>query len=278
VSGIDGIRQDTWQYVPRSFWRDWMTAIRREYPSLRVVGEVSDGDPALVSFFQGGRPGFDGIDDKVDAVFDYPTYYTLRSAFAQGKPLRDVAMMLGRDRLYPNAGALVTFLGLHDVPRFMSETGATTKGLELAFTFLLTVRGTPLIYYGDEIAMPGGGDPENRRDFPGGWPSDKHDAFASSSRSASEQEVWAHVQKLLQLRAARADLRTGAMEHLVAGEHVFVYRRGHTLVALNNDTAAAKVRLAPMQLHADALGVCSMPAADASGVTIEIPARSGCVF
>jgi glycosidase len=278
VSGVDGIRQDTWQYVPRSFWRDWMTAIRREYPSLRVVGEVSDGDPTLVSFFQGGRAGFDGIDDKLDAVFDYPTYYTLRTAFAQGKSLRDVAMMLGRDRLYPNAGALVTFLGLHDVPRFMSETGATAKGLELAFTFLLTSRGTPLIYYGDEIAMPGGGDPDNRRDFPGGWASDAHDAFASSSRSASEQEVWAHVQKLLQLRAARADLRTGVMEHLVASEHVYVYRRGRTVVALNNDTTPAHVHLAPMQLHPDALGVCSMPTADASGVTLEIPARSGCVF
>jgi glycosidase len=278
VSGIDGIRQDTWQYVPRSFWRDWMTAIRREYPSLRVVGEVSDPDPVLVSFFQGGRARFDGVDDKLDAVFDYPTYYSLYGAFAQGKPLRDVAMMQSRDRLYPNAGALVTFLGLHDVPRFMGATGATTKGLELAFTFLLTSRGTPLIYYGDEVAMAGGSDPDNRRDFPGGWPGDTHDAFTSSGRSAGEQELWAHVQKLLQLRAARADLRTGAMEHLVAGENVYVYRRGHTIVALNNDTTPARVHLATMPLHADALGVCSMPTADASGVTLEVPARSGCVF
>lgn len=55
--------------------------------------------------------------------------------------------------------------------------------------------------------MPGGGDPDNRRDFPGGWSGDKHDAFAAGGRSKEEQEVWAHVQKLLQLRAARADLR-----------------------------------------------------------------------
>jgi len=242
------------------------------------VGEVYAGDPTLVSFFQGGRRGFDGIDDKVDALFDYPMYYTLRSAFAQGKPLRDVAMMLGRDRLYPNADALVTFLGLHDVPRFMSESGATTKGLELAFTFLLTARGTPMIYYGDEIAMPGGGDPENRRDFPGGWPRDAHDAFSPSGRSAGEQEVWAHVQKLLQLRASRPELRTGAMEHLVAGENVFVYKRGRTVVAINNDTASVTVYLPPMPAHTDALGVCSAPTADAAGITLEIPARSGCVF
>ncbi len=278
VSGIDGIRQDTWPYVPRAFWRDWMTAIKRQYPTLRVVGEVLDGDPTLVSFFQGGRTGFDGIDDKVDALFDFPLYYTIRGAFAQGKSLRDVAQMLGRDRLYPNAGALVTLLGLHDVPRFMSEAGATTQGLELAFTFLLTSRGTPLIYYGDEIALPGGGDPDNRRDFPGGWPRDAHDAFAAAGRSTDEQHVWAHVQKLLRLRAERAELRTGTMQHLESGEQTFVYRRGHTVIALNNDSKPAEVHLPAMTLPADALGVCSAPAAESAGVTIVIPARSGCVF
>ena len=277
-SGVDGIRQDTWPYVPRGFWRDWMTAIRREYPSLRVVGEVSDGDPTLVSFFQGGREGFDGIDDKVDALFDYPLFYTVRRAFAEGKSLREVSMMLGRDRLYPNAGALVTFLGLHDVPRFMSEQGATTQGLELAFTFLLTSRGTPMIYYGDEIALPGGSDPDNRRDFPGGWAGDPRDAFTPSGRNADEQKVWSHVQKLLQLRAARADLRTGAMTHLASGEQLLVYRRGRTIVALNNDSKPAEVHLPSKTLSADALGVCSAPTADSSGVTIVIPARSGCVF
>lgn len=277
-SGIDGIRQDTWPYVPRGFWRDWMTKIRREYPKLRVVGEVSDGDPTLVSFFQGGRVQYDGIDDKVDALFDYPLFYPMRSAFGQGKPLRDVAIMLSRDRLYPNPNALVTFLGLHDVPRFMSETGATTDGLALAYTFLLTSRGTPLIYYGDEIALPGGGDPDNRRDFPGGWASDAKNAFAPAGRSPDEQKLWTHVQKLLQLRAERADLRTGALKEIVATENVLVYRRGHSIVALNNDTRPAEVRLPGVTLGADAFGGCSVPATGGDGATIVIPARSGCIF
>ncbi|HMI59196.1 MAG TPA: alpha-amylase family glycosyl hydrolase [Gemmatimonadaceae bacterium] len=278
VSGIDGIRQDTWPYVPRTFWSAWMTAIKREYPKMRVVGEVLDGDPTLVSFFQGGRARYDGVDDKVDALFDYPLHYTIRNAFAQGKSLRDVSQMLGRDRLYPDAGALVTLFGSHDVPRFMSESGATTKGLELAFTFLLTSRGTPLVYYGDEIAMPGGGDPENRRDFPGGWASDKRDAFAAAGRSKDQEEVWSHVQKLLQLRSARADLRTGGMLHLYASDQQFVYKRGSTVIALNNDSLPATVHLPAMKLGADALGACSARAADSGGVTLVIPARSGCVF
>ena len=71
--------------------------------------------------------------------------------------------MLGHDHLYPNPNVLVTFLGLHDVARFMNEPGATVEGLKLASTFLMTARGTPLVYYGDEIAMRGGNDPDNLR-------------------------------------------------------------------------------------------------------------------
>jgi glycosidase len=281
VTGIDGIRQDTWPYVPRRFWRDWMTAIKREYPTLRVVGEVFDGNPTLVAFFEGGRAQFDGIDDKVDALFDFPLYFAMRNAFAQGRSIREVAVMLSHDRLYLRPSSLVTFLGLHDVARFMSEPGATMDGLKLAYTFLLTARGTPLIYYGDEIEMPGGGDPDNRRDFPGGWPGDARNAFETSGRTATEQAVWTHVQRLLRLREARADLRRGATEHLHAGEQAFVYRRGRTVVALNNDTKLVEVRLPAVELahDHDALGLCPDPRRDTGGgVTVVIPPRTGCVF
>ena len=278
VSGIDGIRQDTWPYVPRAFWRDWMAAIKREYPSMTVVGEVFDGDPSLVSFFQGGRRGWDGIDTRVDALFDFPLLFPLRRAFAEGKSLREVAQMLSRDHLYPNASALMTFLGNHDVGRFMNEAGATIDGLKLAYTFLLTVRGTPLLYYGDEIAMPGGGDPDNRRDFPGGWRSDPRNAFEASGRTEQQEAVWSHVQRLLELRAERSDLRTARMEHLQAGEQSFVYRRGRTVVALNNDTAAVTIRLPLASLPNDALGRCARPIAEGGVVTIVVPPRSGCVF
>lgn len=278
VSGMDGIRQDTWPYVPRRFWRDWMNAIKREYPTLRVVGEVFDGDPTLIAFFEGGRAQFDGIDDKVDALFDFPLYFTLRNAFAQGKPLREVAMMLARDRLYLRPSSMVTFLGLHDVSRFMNERGATVDGLKLAHTFLLTARGTPLIYYGDEIALPGGNDPDNRRDFPGGWSGDPRSAFEATGRTADQQAIWTHVQRLLRLRSERADLRRAATEHLHVGEQAFVYRRGRTVVALNNDTSRVEIRLPVMSLPADALGLCPAPRRDAGGMTLVIPPRTGCVF
>lgn len=278
MTGIDGIRQDTWPYVPRHFWRDWMSAIKREYPTLRVVGEVFDADPALIAFFEGGRPQFDGLDDRVDALFDFPLYFPLRNAFGQGKPVREVAQMLSRDRLYRDPMSLVTFAGLHDVGRFMNEPGATVEGLKLAHTFLLTARGTPLVYYGDEIAMPGGGDPDNRRDFPGGWSDDPRNAFQASGRTASEQDVFEHTRKLLRLRAERSELRRAPMEHLHVGEQTFVYRRGRTVVALNNDSKPAEIRLSTPELGEDALGLCAPAQKHGSEVMLIVPPRTGCVF
>lgn len=278
MSGIDGIRQDTWPYVPRRFWRPWMTALKREFPKIRVVGEVWDGNPALVAFFEGGRPQFDGIDDQVDMLFDFPLHYPMRRAFGEGGHLREVAQMLSNDRLYLDPSSLVTFLGLHDVSRFMNEKGATPAGLKLAYTFLLTTRGTPLLYYGDEIGLPGGGDPDNRRDFPGGWREDPRNAFEAAGRTADEQSIYSHIQTLLKLRAQHGDLRGARTESLVTAQQTFVYRRGGMVVALNNDTIPVTVRVPLGALGADRLGLCANPRIEGNLPVITLPARTGCIF
>ncbi len=247
ITGLDGIRQDTLPYVHRRFWRGWMAAIKREHPDLRVVGELFDGDPALVSFFQGGESRFDGIDSGIDTVFDFPLFFKIREAFAGEGTLKDVAMMVARDHLYRDSSMLVTFLGLHDVARFMNEPRASTASLRAAFTLLTTVRGIPLVYYGDEIAMPGGSDPDNRRDFPGGWASDSRNAFEASGRTAPEDEVFSHVRRLLHLRKEWAPLRRGRMVHLAADEETWVYARvldGQVaVVALNAGAGAGPVTI-----------------------------------
>ena len=186
--------------------------------------------------------------------------------------------MLSRDWLYPDAGALVTLIDTHDVSRFMSEPGATAAGLRLAFTFLLTARGTPLLYYGDEIGLPGGGDPDNRRDFPGGFPGDPRDAFTAAGRTPEQQAIWSHVQKLLQLRADRPELRDSAMVNLYVGDQAWVYRRGPSVVALNNDKQPVEVRLPLSSLRADALSVCAVPRREGKDLILTIPARKGCIF
>jgi glycosidase len=233
MTGFDGIRQDTLPYVPVAFWKQWSAALHKQYPKLRAVGEVFDGDPAVPSFFQGSA---------VDTVFDFPTYFNIRDVFAKGASFETAAKTLAKDRYYQDPNSLVTFLGLHDVARFMNEPGATVAKLKMAFTYLLTVRGTPMIYYGDEIGMPGGDDPDCRRDFPGGWKEDARNAFEQSGRTADEQEVFGYVQRLLALRAKIPALQNGKFEDLAVTEKTWAFARGDsTVIVMNNGNEAADV-------------------------------------
>jgi neopullulanase len=288
IAGFDAIRQDTWPYVQRSFWRDWMAAIKRQYPAVTAVGEVFDGDPALESYFQGGRE-HEGIDTGLDSVFDFPTYFKMREAFGKGHSLREVASIVGHDYLYPRPAALVTFFGNHDTSRFMSDPGATVDGLKLAFTCLLTLRGIPTIYYGDEIGLQGGGDPDNRRDFPGGWPGDSHDAFAASGRSSEESAVVEHVKMLIHLRSGLPSLRSGELVTLLADEQLWIYARrsgGETaIIVLNNDTKAVQTEVSTGILSlkdgtklSGRLGVVPNLIVNKGLAHISLPARSAEVF
>ena len=279
VTGIDAIRQDTWVYVPRTFWRPWMAAIKREYPRLTVVGEVLNEDPAVVSFFEGTKSNFDRVRTGIDQVFDFPLQAAVRRVFMRGASVRELAQTLGRDRLYDHPERLVTVTDNHDLDRLPFGPGATDEGLLLAYTFLLTTRGIPQLYYGNEIGLNGGSDPDNRRDFPGGWREDARNAFEASGRDAREQRIFTHVQNLLRLRRERPELRDARTEHLFVGELVYVYRRGGTVVVINNGPTAAQVRLPGLTLARTAvIGGCGSPRADGDGVVVDVEGRAGCVF
>jgi len=284
TAGFDGIRQDTLPYVPRSFWSRWSSALKQQFPSLRAVGEVLDANPAITSFFQGGRQESDGIDSGIDSVFDYPEYFKIREAFARGKDLETVAKTMADDSLYPHAENLVTILGDHDVKRFMSEPGATVEGLKLAFTFLLTARGIPVIYYGDEIGMKGGNDPDNRRNFPGGWSGDAHNAFEVSGRSAEEASILDYVRRLTALRARLAPLRRGKMTELAESKQSWAYMRqsgsGIVIVALNNgpEPCDIAVHLVGSPLFHGELGVTGTLPFHGGTAIIHLAARSSAIY
>jgi glycosidase len=112
---------------------------------------------------------------------------------------------------------------------------------------LLTLRGIPQIYSGDEIAMPGGGDPDNRRDFPGGFPGDPRDAFTNSGRTAEQQETFAHVQSLLALRKTHPALRTGKQWHIGWDDNYYAFLRElpqeKLLVVFNNAGSARDLHI-----------------------------------
>ena len=243
-TGLDGIRMDTWQYVPNRFWSEWTGTIKREFPKFKVVGEVKDGDGVHTSFFQGGRVRFDGVDSGLDSLLDFPLFYPIRHAFAEGKAIDEIPKTLAKDYLYTNPEMLVTLLGGHDDGRFMSEKGATIAGLKLANAFVLTTRGVPQLYYGDEIAMEGEDEPATRGDFPGGFPGDNRNAFTAAGRSKDEQEVFEFIRQLTTLRRELEPLQIGALVNLYVSEQQYAYARtlgrNSVIVVFNNDNNAAE--------------------------------------
>lgn len=237
ITGLDGIRQDTIQYMPRAFIRELSMALHRQYPRMWMVGEVFDFDPAHTSFFIGGRRGWDGLDTELDSVFDFPLWKTSTDVFTNTKPVRALRDMLKYDANYPDPSRLTTMLSNHDVRRTASMKGMTTEGLMLHTAFLLTVRGTPQLYYGDEIAMEGEDDPDNRRDFPGGWPNDRRNAFKESGRDPKEQRVYEWTRDWLRLRREHSSIRHGQLIDLSYDDDAYVYARRDesetVIIALN---------------------------------------------
>ena len=240
TTGLDGIRMDTWQYVPNEFWAEWAAAVKREFPKFTVVGEVKDGDVVHTSYFDRPR-----LFMGADSLLDFPLFYAIRHAFAQGKPLDEIPKTLAKDYLYQDADALVTLLGGHDDGRFMSEEGASLAGLKLANAFLLTTRGVPQLYYGDEIGMTGPDEPTTRGDFPGGFPGDKRNAFVESGRTKEEQELFSYIRRLARLHTELEPLRKGALFNLHVSEQQYAFARltvnSGVIVVINNANEPAEL-------------------------------------
>lgn len=245
MTGISGIRQDTIQYMPRTFIRDWSAAILRQYPRFYIVGEVFEEDSAQTSFFQGGKTGFDGIDTNLPSVFDFKLWRTSQEVFTSKKPMRALRDVLKYDGLYPNINNVTVLANNHDTDRFMSLQGATKEGAKLHIAFILATRGIPQIYYGEELLMTGGHDPDNRKDFPGGFSGDAANKSTKSGRTADEQEMFEWAREWIKLRRENRALREGKTVDLFYDKDVYVFERKidseSVIIAINNSAETKKI-------------------------------------
>jgi glycosidase len=269
ITGLDGYRLDTFPYVPRKFWAVWHSALRRLCPNLATIGEVFHPDPSVTSFFMGGQKRYDGIDSGVTTLFDFPLYFTLRDVLLHGAPAGKIAEILRHDSLYNHSDLLVTFFSNHDVTRFASETSANAghpqdeglKNLQLAYGLTLTLRGIPQLYYGDEIGMTGGPDPDNRHDFPGGWSDDPKNAFTEDGRTPQQQKIFSYVQTLLRLRREHPVLAQGRLWHLASDDSSYIFARDSEeeklIIAFNNSKQSHQLKI-PLK---------DTPEQDAAGLT-----------
>lgn len=156
--GIDGWRLDAAYAVPTSFWAKVLPKVRETYPDAWILGEVIHGDYGKIA-----------IESTMDSITQYELWKALWSSLKDRNYWElDAALERHNDFLddeLPN-----TFVGNHDVTRIASMVGPDAA--ILAFVVLMTVGGTPSIYYGDEQAYTGmkeerwGGDDDIRPSMP----------------------------------------------------------------------------------------------------------------
>src|SRR5262249_35060950 len=129
----------------------------------------------------------------------------------------------------------------------MSVEGATLEGAMLHTAFMLTVRGTPQLYSGEEIAMEGKDDPDNRRDFPGGFPGDQLNAFSTAGRTRDQERTWQWTHDWIKVRQEHSALRRGKLIDLFYDDDAYVYARQDgtevVIVAFNRSSAEKKINL-----------------------------------
>ena len=270
VTGIDGIRQDTIQYMPRTFIRDLSNALHRQYPKLWMVGEVFERDAAQTAFFIGGHTGWDGVDTRLDSVFDFALWNTSLNVFTNKLPVRALRDQLKYDALYPDASKLTVLANNHDTPRFLSLEGANLTGAMLHTAFILSVRGIPQLYYGEEIAMEGKEDPDNRRDFP-------VSAFSSSGRMGKQQQMFEWTRDWIRLRREHSAIRRGRLIDLFYDDEVYVFARQDNnetvVIGINRHDHEREVTL-PFNTLTPLLGKVRV----VRGPNVVLPANSAVAF
>jgi len=301
--GADGWRLDVAHEVDdRSFWAEFRQSVHRANPDAYIVGEVWEaGDFATLTDFD------QAIDrtheatrwlrgDCWDAVMNY-LFTRICFAFFIGDNVdvkemartsfkaidepgaaafrRHVEKLL--THYHPNSTAvMMNVLGSHDLARFLHFARGDSSALRLATLFQMTFPGAPSIYYGDEIGLPGGHDPDNRRAFP--W--DRTDTW--------DHGLLHEVQRLIALRNNHPSLRRGSFVFLDAVGDVAAYLRQldgeSVVVVINAGRQTQRVDL-PMLGHlADGLTLTEawthkpIPVEAGSIRAIDLAPRSGRVF
>ncbi len=233
--GIDGWRLDVPNEIDDdAFWQEFRRRCRAVNPEAYIVGELwheahrwlqgDQFDGQMNYMFTRAAFGFllgDNMDQRDTARCGYGHIPTLNGAqFAnelnrQFNQLYDPAIVL----------AQMNMLGSHDTPRLLTVAREDKTAARLLFLLQMSVPGAPNVYYGDEIGLPGGHDPDCRRAFP--W----HD------EASWDKELLADVRRLIALRHELPVLRRGDFSILTSSDQTAVFQRryeGRTAVVAFN--------------------------------------------
>ncbi len=227
-AGIDGLRLDTYPYNDPGYMARWAVDVKAEFPNLSIFGEVLTSVPIIQAYFTQGNTVNRGFDTHLPGVTDGAIKDAIADALNDknggAKHLYD---LIAQDFLYQDATRNTIFLDNHDMSRILSVVGENISKYKSAMAMLLTLRGVPQMYYGDEILMKNLSNPDGlvREDFPGGWAGDKVNKFTASGRTDKENDAFNYVRKLANYRKNTPVLQTGKMMQYVPEKDIYVYFR-----------------------------------------------------
>ena len=251
--GIDGIRMDTYPYADREAMASWMRVLDQEYPHFNTVGETWVTEPAYTAAWQKDSK-LSSINSYLKTVMDFAFYDRVNQAVTEDtddwwEGMNRIYNSLCYDYLYANPSNVLAFIDNHDTDRFLKD-GKDTLALKQALTLLLTMNRTPQLYYGTEILMNGTKevtDGNVRKDFPGGFPGDKRDAFTSEGRTKEENAMFDWLSCLLHWRQDNPVITKGKQVQFTPWKGVYVIARQYggksvlTVVNGKRETASLEV-------------------------------------
>lgn len=246
-TGLDGYRIDTYSYSAPEFLMQWGAAILAEYPQLGMFGETWVQGVAQQAYFARNiLPPINGFKSNLPGAIDFQLQYAIQEALTKEagwtEGINKLYYTLQADWLYEDPTRNLVFLDNHDMSRFFSVIGENMATYKMGIAWLLTVRGTPQLYYGTEVLMKNFANPDGlvREDFPGGWPGDKKNLFVS--RFGAEAEAFNYVSRLANYRKSHPVLYAGKLMHFIPEAGVYTYFRyadaGTVMVVMNANKEA----------------------------------------
>ena len=230
---IDGIRMDTHPYADMEAMASWLAAVERQYPGYNIVGECWYGNVAGSAFWQKDSKINRFTNSNLKTVMDFPTMIMAREAFGSdtrkySQGLNAIYERLSQDYLYPDPMKVLTFLENHDSDRFLLSLPDNLGQWKQAIAFLLTTRGIPQLYYGQELLMNGskeGSDGYVRKDVKGGFPGDTSSEFTPEGRTQLQNEAFDYLSRIAHWRRSSDIIAKGSLKHFIPYKGIYVYER-----------------------------------------------------
>ncbi|OWV01875.1 glycoside hydrolase family 13 protein [Fibrobacter sp. UWR2] len=202
--GIDGWRLDVPNEIDDdSFWQEFRRRVKRINRDAYIVGEIWDNPER---WLQG---------DQFDGVMNYPFRKAVMQYLFDENPISTGEFCEKVRSAFPanRFGVQMNLLGSHDTTRIASQPRTSPERIRLALALLFFMPGAPCIYYGDEIGMEGGKDPDCRRTFP--W---------DQLKARKALPIYKFIRELTRMRRENPVLRDGKVQIESDGDTFSVVR------------------------------------------------------